>query len=155
MTTALRPLDAFDPQALELLAASDEFHAALYPAISNHLVDPATLMQAEVSFLGLWDGERLLACGAVRRERDPDGTRYGELKRMFVRPEARGQGLSRQIVAALEALLRAEGIALVRLETGIYQPEAIGLYKGLGFAERGPFGDYQVDPLSLFMERAL
>ena len=74
---------------------------------------------------------------------------------MFVRPEARGQGLSRQIVAALEALLRAEGIALVRLETGIYQPEAIGLYKGLGFAERGPFGDYQIDPLSLFMERTL
>ena len=112
-------------------------------------------MQAEVSFLGLWDGERPLAGGAVRRERDPDGTRYGELKRMFVRPEARGQGLSRQIVAGLETLLRAEGIALVRLETGIYQPEAIGLYKGLGFAERGPFGDYQVDPLSLFMERAL
>lgn len=154
-TPDLRPLDAFDPQALELLAASDAFHMALYPAVSNHLVDPATLMQTSVSFLGIWEGERLLACGAVKREQEAGGARYGELKRMFVRPEARGHGLSRQLVAALEALLREEGISLARLETGIYQPEAIGLYRALGYAERGPFGDYSLDPLSLFMEKTL
>jgi putative acetyltransferase len=53
----------------------------------------------------------------------------------------------------LEARLREQGIELLRLETGIHQPEAIGLYRKLGYRERGPFGAYRVDPLSVFMEK--
>ena len=43
----------------------------------------------------------------------------------------------------------------MRLETGIRQPEAIGLYRSAGYAEIGPFGAYRPDPLSLFMEKRL
>jgi putative acetyltransferase len=51
--------------------------------------------------------------------------------------------------------LRSSGIALARLETGIRQPEALGLYRRLGYVERAPFGAYVEDPLSLFMEKRL
>ncbi|MGI9311875.1 MAG: hypothetical protein ACR2P7_10210, partial [bacterium] len=43
----------------------------------------------------------------------------------------------------------------LRLETGVHQAAAIGLYARLGFIRRGPFGDYADDPLSVFMEKKL
>ena len=58
-------------------------------------------------------------------------------------------------MAALEAKLIKEGIIFARLETGIKQTAAIGLYKSLGYQERVPFGQYVTDPLSIFMEKQL
>ncbi len=58
-------------------------------------------------------------------------------------------------MAALEREAAKLGVTLMQLETGIKQPEAIALYRKLGYAERGPFGTYQPDPLSLFMEKRL
>jgi putative acetyltransferase len=77
------------------------------------------------------------------------------VKRMFVMPTSRGLKLGRRILDTLEAEARREKLAFLRLETGISQPEAIGLYHAAGFVERDPFGGYQPDPLSLFMEKRL
>ena len=146
----LLPLDPFDARALDLLAQSDAFHAALYPAESNHLVDPAQLQPPAVFFLGAFDGERLLGCGAFRRDEG-----YAEVKRVFVPEAGRGRGVATALMDALEAQMRTEGFRLARLETGIHQPAALALYEGRGYAQRGPFGDYQPDPLSLFLEKTL
>jgi putative acetyltransferase len=78
---------------------------------------------------------------------------WAELKRMFVSPAARGQKLGRQLLQQLETLARAGGASLLRLETGIKQPEALALYRTAGFVEIEPFGSYLPDPLSLFMEK--
>lgn len=150
----LLPLDPFDPQAGELLAASNAYMAGLYPAESNHLDGPEVLAAPNVHLVGGWQGDRLVACGAVKLL-DDGGTAYGEIKRVWVRPEHRGQGWSRRIMAALHAHLRDRGVGLARLETGIHQPEALALYRALGYVERPPFGDYRPDPLSLFMELRL
>jgi putative acetyltransferase len=56
---------------------------------------------------------------------------------------------------ALEALAVDRKLVAVQLETGIYQPEAIGLYRKHGYEEIEPFGSYLPDPLSLFMEKRL
>ncbi len=72
---------------------------------------------------------------------------------MFVDPEARGLKAGRLLLSALEGKAEKLGLTAIRLETGIYQPEAIGLYKASGYVERAPFGSYQPDPLSLFMEK--
>ncbi len=58
-------------------------------------------------------------------------------------------------MTALEAVLIGEGYFLARLETGIAQPEALGLYRAMGYYERAPFGAYLTDPLSVFMEKRL
>jgi putative acetyltransferase len=84
-----------------------------------------------------------------------DDGRYGELKRVFVLESHRGKGYSKAIMEKLEGHLKSSGIALARLETGIRQPEALGLYKRLGYVERAPFGAYVADPLSIFMEKRL
>ena len=74
---------------------------------------------------------------------------------MWVIPEARGLGVSRLILAALEARARSEGVRALRLETGVESHAALGLYTRAGFTRRDPFGDYRADPLSVFMEKDL
>ena len=74
---------------------------------------------------------------------------------MFVSPLARGQNIGRRLLQRLEAIAIDKGIPLLRLETGINQPEALALYRSAGFVEIGPFGKYGPDPLSLFMEKPL
>ena len=79
----------------------------------------------------------------------------GELKRIFVVPEARGQGTGRQTIIAIEHAAAAERLGGMLLETGAKSFEAIGLYRRLGYTERGPFGSHRPDPLSIFMEKQL
>jgi putative acetyltransferase len=136
-----------------LIALSDDYLGKLYPSESNHLESAQVLMQHGALLLGVEVGGELIACGAVKILQD-DGT-YGEIKRVFVADAHRGKGISKAIMQALEAHLRESGVARARLETGIKQPEAIGLYRRLGYSERDAFGRYRPDPLSLFMEKAL
>jgi putative acetyltransferase len=137
------------PGIIRLLELSDAYAASLYPAESNHLVDISTLEQPTVSFfVARRDGEIVGCCALVEAG---DGT--AEIKRMFVDPEARGLQIGKRLLTALEATAEELGIIAIRLETGIYQPEAIGLYKAFGYVERTPFGSYRPDPLSLFMEK--
>ncbi len=80
---------------------------------------------------------------------------YGEVKRMFVAPEARGQNIARAILRCIEDQAAREGLTLMRLETGIHQAAAHALYRSGGYAECAPFGEYRLDPLSVFMEKRL
>jgi putative acetyltransferase len=143
-----------DPRlAAALIAHSDAYMAALYPAESNHLENLSALSLPNVLFVGAYIDGELAGCGAVKTLED-DG-RYGEIKRVFVLEQHRGKGLSKAIMQTLEAHLRATGVRLARLETGIHQPEALGLYTRLGYVVREPYGGYAHDPLSVFMEKTL
>jgi putative acetyltransferase len=132
-----------------LLRQSDAYHAALYPAESNHLVDVAVLTAANVRFLVARRAGAVAGCGALVIGADGEA----EVKRMFVVPEARGHKIGSRILDALEAAAKAERIRVIRLETGVRQPESLGLYRRRGYTERGPFGSYQRDPLSTFFEK--
>jgi putative acetyltransferase len=139
------------PAIVRLLELSDAYVASLYPAESNHLIDLSTLEKPAVSFfVARRDGEVVGCCALVEAS---DGT--AEIKRMFVDPEARGLKVGKRLLSAIEAKAENLGIKAIRLETGIYQPEAIGLYKAAGYVECPPFGSYLPDPLSLFMEKLL
>lgn len=74
---------------------------------------------------------------------------------MWVEPQARGLKLGRRLLEAIETRACQENIAVLRLETGISQPEAIGLYQSAGFRRIGAFGSYLPDALSVFMEKWL
>ncbi len=139
------------PAVLRLLEQSDAYAASLYPAESNHLVDVSTLEKPSVAFfVARHEGDIVGCCALVDAG---DGT--AEIKRMFVDPQARGLKIGRQMLEHIETHGRAAGLSAIRLETGIYQPEAIGLYRTAGYADIGPFGSYQPDPLSLFMEKKI
>ncbi|WP_327355486.1 GNAT family N-acetyltransferase [Streptomyces sp. NBC_01304] len=92
------------------------------------------------------DQDRPLATGGWRtQDAGEDGYSDGdaELKRMYVVPEARGLGLARRILAALEADARAAGRTRMAAETGTEQPEAIALYTSSGYAACAKFGHYR------------
>lgn len=146
-------LDPVAPEVVALIAASDAFYDGLYPQESTHLEAADDLDRPNVLFVGIYVDEVLAGSGAAKLMHD-DGD-YAEIKRVFVYDEFRGQGLSRKLMEYLEEELLRRGTELVRLETGIYQPEALGLYRRLGYHERAPFGGYRLDPLSVFMEKRL
>lgn len=146
---ALEPVD--QPDVVALIADLDAYQAPLYPAESNHLLDIESLKQPNVIFVVARDvAGTALGCGAVVLMEG-----YGELKRMFVRPEQRGLGIAKAIMAFLEQESGRRNCNLLRLETGIRQPEALGLYERAGYARRGRYGDYPDDPLSVFMEKRI
>jgi putative acetyltransferase len=139
------------PEVRDMLARLDAYCAALYPAESNHLLDVASLLQGDVLFLVARDVDgAAVGCAALVNKQA-----YGEVKRMFVDERRRGLGTGRKLLEHLVMFARMSGLSVLRLETGIHQPEAISLYERMGFVRRGPFGDYGDDPLSLFMEMAL
>jgi putative acetyltransferase len=136
---------------IALVDALDAFQKPLYPAESHHGIDMAALSAPGVVFaVARDDAGRALGCAAVVR---CEG--FGELKRMYVLPEARGRGLGVALLRFLEAQAACCGCRLLRLETGIRQPDALRLYEREGYLRRGPFGDYLPDPNSVFMEKAL
>lgn len=139
------------PGVVELFEASDAYAAALYPAESNHMVDIDSLVQPHVIFCVARQDNVLVGCGAAVLK--PDG--YAEIKRMFVHDSVRGQGVGRRILALLEGQVRAQGICVTRLETGVYSYDAIRLYERMGYTKIGPFADYWDDPLSVFYEKQL
>jgi putative acetyltransferase len=138
------------PDIVALLRAADDWYATLYPAESNHLLDVSTLQQPDIAFFVAREDGELLGFGAVADRGD-----YAEIKRMYLAPAARGRKLGRRILEALETHAAQNGRSCCRLETGIHQPEAIGLYRSAGYQAIGPFGEYRPDPLSLFMEKRL
>jgi len=97
------------------------------------------------------DAGRAIGCGGIARFDD----RRGEVKRMYVVPEARGRGLGRRLLEELEAQARALGYTGVVLETGDRQPEALGLYESAGFARIPCYPPYDSRALSLCFEKRL
>jgi putative acetyltransferase len=136
---------------LDLIRQSDALMASLYPAESNHMLDIASLEQPEMRFFVARREGRVVGCGALRIGSDGQA----ELKRMFVDPATRGLKVGRDLLARIEDEARGLGVRLIQLETGIHQPEAIGLYRRFGYRDCGPFGGYGPDLLSLFMEKEL
>ena len=148
------PANPCDRDVVELIQALDHYQRQLYPEESNHLDAPETLLQSDGYFVVAKAQHRLLGCGAIKYIAGE--IRYGEMKRLFVKPESRGQGISKRIIAALEQHAWQSGVRVIRLETGIYQPEAINLYQALGYYRRAAFGSYpENDSLSVFMEKQL
>lgn len=139
------------PEVIALIAELDAYQDTLYPPESRHSLDLHSLKQPNVLFfVARDDARRAVGCGAVVLH-----PACGEIKRMYVSPGCRGQGVARGLLRALEAAAAEADCALLRLETGPFQPEALGLYASLGYERCGPFGDYADDPLSVFMQKTL
>lgn len=148
---ALAVEDPGSVEVIRLIEQLDSYLAGLYPPECNHLLPIESLRQPNVVFLVARVDGRAVGCGAFVKH----AAGYAELKRMFVSPDSRGLGLGRQILERLEALVESHGLKVIRLETGVSQFPAIGLYQHFGYQVRGPFGDYLEDPLSIFMEKTL
>lgn len=147
--TEARP-DAAD--AVQLITELDEnLHRKAYPPESRHAFNVEKLVQESVAFFVARYHGKPAGCGGLKLF----GTEYGEVKRMFVRPACRGKGLGKAILRHLAGYALGRQVKVLRLETGVYQTEAIGLYERFGFCRRPPFGEYREDPMSVYFELCL
>ncbi len=151
MPTVIVPERPDTTDAMTLITELETHLAPFYPSTSRHGYSSEKLLQEGVAFFVTRHDEIPAGCGGVQLF----GTEYGELKRMYVRPQFRGLGLGKLMVEYLADYVERHGVSVLRLETGIYQQEAIGLYERSGFQRIPPFGAYREDPLSLFFEKRI
>ncbi len=140
----------------ELIAALDADLLARYPGYGewedgeDH--DHVTLEQRRaMTFFVAWRGWQPLGCGALRLL----GEGVGEVKRMYVIPEARGHGLGGRILARIEQLAAALGLQRLILETGNRQPEALALYRRSGWHTIPCYRPYDDDDVSVCLGKDL
>jgi GNAT superfamily N-acetyltransferase len=138
--------------ALKLLSELDEeLWRHPYPPQSRHAFTVEKLLREKVAFFVARVDAEPLACGGIKIFAGD----YAEVKRMYVRAASRGRGLGKAILSHLAGYAQQQQVSLMRLETGIYQVEAIHLYERWGFKRRPPFGEYKNDPLSVYFEKRL
>jgi putative acetyltransferase len=142
---------ADSPDARMLIAELEAHLVPLYPDESRHGYSVEKLLDLNVAFFVVRENGVAAGCGGVQLF----GTEYGEIKRMYVRPQFRGLGLGKLMLDHLAGHARDHGVTLLRLETGIHQHAAIGLYERAGFQSIPPFGEYKPDPLARFFEKRL
>ena len=138
------------PDGLALIAGSQAALLDVFAPDEIFTLDPSELAVPAITFFVARETGRAIGCVALA-----DCGDYGEIKRLYVGPAGRGKGVARALMAALESHAALRGQRLMRLETGDVLVAAVALYKDLGYAVRGPFGDYSEHPASLFMEKPL
>ena len=145
MSRSVRRVAGTDPVARELVDAMFAEVGLMYePGLpKGPSAHPEELSPPAGGFVVLSEDGRAVAGGGVKRLDD----RACELKRMYVVPDARGRGVGRELLAALEALARDLGYAVARLDTGAEQPRAQRMYERAGFA---PVPDYNGNPYAEF-----
>jgi putative acetyltransferase len=153
---AVRREDLLGPVALPLIAALNAELTSRYPeeGACSFRLDPEEVAPGRGVFLVAHLGDRAVGCGAVRRL-DAEGEGDAEIKRMYVVPSARGRGVGRSVLAALEAESRRLGARRLVLEMGGRQPEARALYDRAGFRVVPAFGEYVGKPLSICLAKIL
>jgi putative acetyltransferase len=150
---AIREDDLTGSEVIALLTLHLDEMRAWSPPESVHAMPVDRLRAPDVTFFSAWHGARLAACGAIKQLDDD----HGELKSMRAHPDYRGKGAGRAILHHLMQIAADRGYTRLSLETGAPEPfePARSLYRAHGFAECGPFADYQPDPFSVFMTRCL
>jgi putative acetyltransferase len=135
----IRRTDLSEPEVVALLELHHSEMQAFSPPGTCHVLDLSGLQAPEIEVFAAWDGDAILAIGALRRDEN-----FAELKSMRAHPEARGKGAGRAMLDHLLERARELGFAEVKLETGsgeLFEP-AVGLYKSAGFVPCEAFADY-------------
>jgi putative acetyltransferase len=139
--------------ATTLIAALNAELSKQYPeeGATHFRLDSEEVVEGNGAFLIAYAEGEPIGCGAIRRL-DPE---MAEIKRMFVVPKARGLGISKKILLALEAEGQRLGVRKLLLETGERQIEAMALYRRAGFIRIPLFGEYLNSPLSVCMAKEI
>ena len=140
----------FDSEVYKLIESLNEHNLSYYPPEECHLDPPEVLAADNCTMVGFYKDQKLCGIGAIKFFED-----YGEIKRMFVPDEFRGQGIANAILENLIERVIKKDKAFVRLETGIKFKAAVGLYEKHGFKKCEPFGQYAHEIHGTCMEKPL
>jgi putative acetyltransferase len=155
MSITIEQVVGASPELHDLIGELNDVLGAAYEAHQRHGLSIDQLFEPHVRFFRARLDGIVVGCGGVAVFED-----YAEVKRMYTRPAARGRGVAKALLYIIQAEVRRADKSVLRLETGTYQREAIGLYERMGFRSCGPFGPYAAMPArnietSLFFEKIL
>jgi ribosomal protein S18 acetylase RimI-like enzyme len=151
MAVVIVPEHPATSDATALITELDAYLEPLYARESRHGFSVERLIADAVAFFVIRDNGAAAGCGGIKLF----GTEYGEIKRMWVRPEYRGRSFGKLMLDHLADYSTQRGVKILRLETGIHQHAAIRLYEQAGFRRIPPFGPYTDDPVSLCYEKRM
>ena len=151
MAAVIAPEHPASRDATALIAELDAHLTPLYPSESRHGFSVQKLIADAVAFFVIRDDGAPAGCGGIKLF----GTDYGEIKRMWVRPDFRSLGFGKLMLDHLTEYARSHDVRVLRLETGIHQHAAIRLYEREGFKRIPPFGPYRDDPVSRCYEKLI
>jgi putative acetyltransferase len=145
----ISPGDLTDPRIVALLTTHITTARAETARGSAHALDISALQAPDIQFWAAWDGDELLAVGALRQL----SPTLGEVKSMHTTQSARRRGAGSAMLRHIISTARTMGLTCLALETGAwdYFIPARAFYQRHGFMECPPFGDYKQDPNSVFM----
>ena len=145
--------DLSGPQIARFLDEHIQQMRSIGPPESKHALDLDGLRSPEITFWSVMDGDTLVGCGAIRRL-DPG---HAEVKSMRVTPARKRSGIASLLLEHIITEAKRMGFSRLSLETGSYGffLPARKLYEKFGFEYCEPFAEYQPDPNSVFMTRAL
>ncbi|MEM1286529.1 MAG: GNAT family N-acetyltransferase [Pseudomonadota bacterium] len=152
------PGDLDHPAIIDLLQYHLDTNIAVTPPESVHALDLEALKVPQVAFFAGWEDDDLLVIGAVKEiDPMPGEATHGEVKSMRTVEAKRGNGIGAQMLDHLIGHAETKGLQRLSLETGSfdYFEPARKLYEKRGFTYCEPFGDYGLDPNSVFMTKAL
>lgn len=137
-----------DPRVVELLQTHLLRARAETAPGSAHALDLGGLQSPDIRFWTIWERDVLLGAGALNRL----SSDHGEVKSMYTAQNARGKGVGSAMLRHIIEFARSSGMSRLSLETGSWEyfRPARELYKKHGFRECPPFGDYVLDPNSVF-----
>ncbi len=149
MTIRIIPGDCSDPRVADLVRLHFTTSRAAAAPGSDHALDLSGLQSPDIRFWTMWDDDRLVGLGALKRL----SADHGEVKSMHTAQSMRRRGAGSAMLRHLIAAARASGMSRLSLETGSwdYFWPAQALYRSHGFVECPPFADYVLDPNSVFM----
>jgi putative acetyltransferase len=149
----IRTGDTNDPRVAELLEYHYRTARAETAPGSAHALDLTGLRAPDIAFWTGWDGDRLVAVGALKTI----SPGHGEVKSMHTLSTARRHGFGGEMLKHIVAEARRRGMSKLSLETGSwdYFKPAQNFYQAHGFVECGPFEGYKLDPNSVFMTLTL
>jgi putative acetyltransferase len=141
------------PVVTGLIAALNAELSERYPeeGAAHFRLEPDEVAGGRGAFLVAYSRGKPVGCGAIRSL--DAGT--AEIKRMYVDPDARGHGVGRAVLGALESEARRLKVGRIVLESGVRQLEALTLYETSGYRRIPAFGEYIGSPLSVCMEKRL
>ena len=155
MSITIEPVVEATSEVHDLIGELNDVLGAAYESHQRHGLSIEQLFEPHVRFFVARLDGIAVGCGGVAMFDD-----YAEVKRMYTRPAVRGRGVAKALLYRIDHEARGAGKSALRLETGIHQQEAMGLYQRTGFRPRGPFGQYAAMlahniETSLFFEKEL
>lgn len=149
----IRVDDLSGPEIAALLTEHLECMAQVSPPESRHALNLDGLRQSGVTFWTAWTDTQLAGCGALK---EIDAT-HGEVKSMRTATTHLRKGVAQQLLQYIIGEAKKRGYQRLSLETGsmAYFKPAHELYRKAGFKECAPFGNYKLDPNSVFFTREI